>query len=118
MTICCPKCASSEGRSIEAIYRTPEKERPAIAPALARQSEPPEARHPGFWLALTIAFALITVTRFSWSSATAALALCALLSGAMARETLKYNRLYLPRLLDYWHRSFICTRCGEVFVPA
>lgn len=118
MTICCPKCASSEGRSIEAIYKTPERDRPAIAPELARQSQPPEARHPWFWLALTITFAAATVSRYSWTSSTAALALCTTLSGAMTRDALMYNRVYLPRLLEYWHRSFVCTRCGEVFVPA
>ncbi|HKY97134.1 MAG TPA: hypothetical protein VJL35_04700 [Gemmatimonadaceae bacterium] len=115
--ICCPKCASSEGQSIEALYKTPEEERPAIAAHLSRQSEPPEARHPRLWLALTIVFTVMSITTFGGTRETAALMLCGVLSAAMAREALTYNRLYLPRLLEYWHRSFICTRCGEVFVP-
>jgi len=117
VTICCPKCASSEGRSIESIYKTPENERPAIAAGFSRQSEPPEARHPGFWLALTVAFAMATLASFSFGSTTAALAVCAALSAAMTREATTYNRRYLPQLLEYWHRAVICTTCGEVFVP-
>jgi hypothetical protein len=116
--ICCPKCASSKGQSIEAIYKTPEKERSAIAARLFRESAPPEVRHPRFWFGLTAVFVLISATRLSFTSETAALIICAILSAAMARDSLRYNRHYLPRLLEYWHRSFVCTRCGEVFVPA
>jgi hypothetical protein len=116
--ICCPKCASSEGQSIEAIYKTPEKERPPIAARLSPDSRPPEVKHPRFWFGLTVAFVLLSLSRLSFTSETAALAFCASLSASMARDALTYNRQYLPRLLEYWHRSFICTRCGEVFVPA
>ena len=116
--ICCPKCASSQGQSIEAIYKTPEKDRPAIAARLARESGPPAVRHPRFWSGLTVAFVLMSAIRLSFTSETAALIICAILSAAMARDAYRYNRKYLPRLLEYWHRSFVCTRCGEVFVPA
>jgi hypothetical protein len=119
--ICCPKCASGEGRSIEAIYcecRTPERERAPIPAELSRQSAPPERRHPAFWLSMAIVFAVLTAVMLpSSGSTTGALSACAMLSGWMSREATNYNRSDLPRLLEYWHRSFICTRCGEVFVP-
>ena len=119
--ICCPKCASPEGRSIEAIYcecKTPEKERPPIPEELSRQSAPPARRHPMFWLSLGIVFAILTVVTLPASaSTTSALSTCAMLSAFMSRQAMNYNRADLPRLLEYWHRSFICTRCGEVFVP-
>jgi hypothetical protein len=121
MNICCPKCASSDGKSIEAIYcecRTPGRERPEISEDLSRQSAPPLPRRPVLWLSLSIVFAAMVIAAFSSSIPTAtAFAACAALSAWMAREAVAYNRSDLPRLLEYWHRSFICTRCGEVFVP-
>lgn len=122
VTICCPKCASSNGRSIEAVYcecKDPQRENVAIASGLSRQSAPPERRHSGWWLALTGLFIVLTiVTVRSWSVSTTALGACAILSAIMARDAIQYNRCDLPRLLEYWRRSFICTTCGEVFVPA
>ena len=120
MTITCPKCASSEGRSIEEIYcecRTPEQECAAVPAGLKRQAAPPARRHPVLWLSMTMLFAMFTVTTFSSISTTIALVACASLSAWMAREATEYNRSDLPRLLEYWHRSFMCKRCGEVFVP-
>ena len=52
------------------------------------------------------------------SRSAAALAMCGLLSACMAREAIRYNRVDLPKLEEYWRRSFICMRCGEVFVPS
>jgi hypothetical protein len=64
---------------------------------------------------MTIVFVILSVdTR---GQTTIALITCALLSAWMARDALRYNRADLPRLTEYWHHAFMCTRCGEVFVP-
>ena len=121
VTICCPKCASSEGRSVEALYtesKTPDKEQSSIGADLSRQTAPPERRHPAFWISLTILFTILSaITLKSLSQTAAALTACAILSGWMAHEAIEYNRADLPRLLDYWHHSIMCARCGQVFVP-
>jgi hypothetical protein len=119
--ICCPKCASGQGRSIEAVYcecSDVEKRHASEIARLAAQSAPPDRRHPRFWLLLTGAFLVLSVSGLlSLHEGAAPLALCAGLSGWMSHEALRYNRADLPRLLEYWHRSFICMQCGEVYVP-
>ena len=120
MNICCPKCASSDGRSVEAIYCECETSSGTFRRirAASRHFAPPEARHPRFWLSMSIAFTALTAwSAFSATSTLAALGACALLSGWMAYDASRYNRSDLPRLLDYWHHAFMCSRCGEVYVP-
>ena len=120
VNICCPKCASSDGRSVEAIYcecNAPQRRFRRIR-AMSRHFAPPEPKHPKFWLSMSIVFAALTGwSTFAASSAATALGACALLSGWMAYEASRYNRADLPRLLDYWHHAFMCSRCGEVYVP-
>lgn len=71
------------------------------------------------WGLLSAIFAILSITTLaSDRAATAALLACAILSGWMARDALHYNSADFPRLLEYWHRSLMCNRCGEVFVPA
>jgi hypothetical protein len=122
MTICCPKCASRDGRRIEVIYhehRSSKKEQTAFTRALSRQSWPPERRHPVYWLGL--AWLLLTgaiASAVSRPSTSIALIVCIAVCAWVAREADHYNHVDLPRLLDYWHRAIICAKCGEVFVPA
>jgi hypothetical protein len=72
-----------------------------------------------FWLSLAVFFTVLAIAAVPlWTPTTAALGTCAFLAGCMTREAAQYNRSCLPRLLEYWRRSFICTRCGEVFVPS
>jgi hypothetical protein len=122
VTICCPKCTSSEGRRIEVVYserKAPRNEHAAFSRALSRQSTPPERRHPVYWLAL--AWLLLTAaiaSAASMPSMSIALVLSIVLCAWVARDADHYNHVDLPRLLDYWHRAVICEKCGEVFVPA
>ena len=122
MTVTCPKCASCEARSIEAIYCECASQGATVAPGLIRffrQAAPPDRRHPLFWMALTALFTVLVVSGLpSLNGSSGALAACGLLSAWMAREAVRYNRVDLPKLAEYWRRSFICTRCGEVYVPA
>ena len=121
MTINCPKCASTEGRSIEAIYCecTASGSEPFDLARFFRQATPPDRRHPKFWMALTALFIALSLGGLlSASTSTASFAICGLLSGVMTRDAAAFNRAVHPRLLEYWHRSFICTRCGAVYVPA
>jgi len=121
VTISCPKCASSEGKSIEAIYcecRTPQNAQRAITAELSRQSAPPGRRHPAWWMIIAAMFLIAAgFSGIARDSTTLALLTCAALSALMAHDADKYNELDLPRLLEYWHRAFMCERCGEVFVP-
>lgn len=122
MTICCPKCASSEGRSIEAIYcecKTPDSAQRAINAHLSRQSEPPGPRHPVYWVAFASLLTIAAVASVPYSASTSlSLFLCVGLCAWMAREADRYNVDEFPRLVEYWHRAFVCERCGAVFVPA
>lgn len=119
MTICCPKCASSDGRSVESIYCECSANEKKSAAVLLRQAAPPGPRHPQWWFALAVAFtASAAVTIPNADTTTVALLIGAALSGLMARDAVVYNRSILPRLLEYWHRSFMCTRCGQVFLTA
>ena len=70
------------------------------------------------WCVLSAAFAILSLSTLHSSWTPAALAACAILAGWMARDAVHYNSADLPRLLEYWHRSLMCSRCGEVFVPA
>lgn len=121
VTISCPKCASREGKSIEEMYierTTPDHEHAPLPAELARQASPPIRRHPFWWLAASVTFfVLASITLEAPGSVTVALATCGALSAWMERDANRYNELYLPRLTEYWHRAFICERCGEIFVP-
>jgi hypothetical protein len=122
MTICCPKCASSEGRRIEAIYQECKTSQQHTEPhnaVLTRQTAPPQRKHPIFWIAFASVLSVAAIASVTIrASTTIALLLCTILTLWKAREADRYNQLELPRLLDYWHHALICARCGEVFVPA
>ena len=121
-TVCCPKCASSESRRLEAIYAERRAESAGNSPpntGLTRQFAPPERKHPIFWIALASVLSVAAIASVATRiSTTVALALCVSVVVWKAREADRYNQLELPRLLDYWHHAFICQRCGEIFVPA
>ena len=120
--ISCPKCASSEGRSIEAIYcecQSVEMWSPPEREHLAVQSAPPEPQHTALWMVVTALCALLCAGSASFRDGSSlAFAACTLLSGVMTQQAIRYNRRDFPRLLDHWHKSLMCTRCGEVYVPA
>ena len=122
MTISCPKCASRDGRSVESIYCqcTSAQESTSLTTIrLSRKAAPPSPRHPLAWQVLAAVFAIAGLSALrSDVAASAAFTTCAILSGWMARDALRYNNADLPRLLDYWHHSLMCTRCGEMFIPA
>ena len=105
---------------MEAIYcECSATDLPGALRTLSRQSAPPDRRHTSFWLVLTLFFTAISaVALFTGEESSIAFAACTMLSGRMSRDSMRYNRADFPRLLDYWHRSFICMRCGEVYVPA
>jgi len=122
MSICCPKCASSEGRRIEAIYaecKTPTDEHDPVNAELSRQSAPPVRKHPIYWVAFASVLSIAALASFTWRESVAVtLLLSTGLVVLKARDADRYNQFELPRLLDYWHHAVICGCCGEVFVPA
>jgi hypothetical protein len=122
VTAICPKCASKEGRSVEAIYcecRTPQEPRPAGIDEMLRQSSPPEPQHTYLWMIVCVLSAILCMTSATFRDATPiAFGACAVLSATMTHQAFRYNRNDFPLVLDHWHKSYMCTRCGEVYVPA
>jgi hypothetical protein len=121
VTISCPKCASRDGRSIEAIYceyKTPTQSQQTITAELSQRSAPPGRRHPVYWIALAcfLSVTAIAVARYS-APTSSALLISVAMCVWMARDADRYNVFDFPRLAEYWHRAFMCERCGEVFVP-
>lgn len=88
-------------------------------PSAMQLIAPPEPQHTSLWLIVTSLFAMLCVGAATLRDGSSLVfAACTLLSGSMTYQSIHYNRVDFPRLVDYWQKSFMCTRCGEVYVPA
>jgi hypothetical protein len=121
VTISCPKCASNEGKSVEDIYcecRTPHEPRQSSIDEMLKESLPPEPQHTSLWMIVTVLSGILCASSSAFQDATpVAFGACTLLSATMTHQAFRYNRNDFPLLLDHWHKSYMCTRCGEVYVP-
>ena len=108
LTTSCPKCASSEARSLVYLHQ-----RGAVA-----HVPPPRKRDESGWVLLATASALLMLATF------ASVHLIAFAFGGVsgmaawtAFNVHSYNRSRLPELRARWEHSVMCSSCGEVFLP-
>lgn len=129
-TFTCPHCGSENVQSCPIIFQSGTSGSDAVTAAdkfiavtkgvtmtnLARSVAPPEKKETG-WLA-TAFFAFLTWV-FLDSKETWLIILLVILTGASFKENLdkkNYNEKVWPALYDTWLHSYLCHRCGNVFV--
>lgn len=143
MRITCPKCSSSEARSLSLIHReglTNTQGQTAgtsvgslggslgvstmrgtitaqSQTVLSKEAAPPEARAFFPWVLSAIVLGLFVLAQLGdigfW---TVVAALLAVLSVLQAKRARAFNTQELPGLKARWDQSFMCNRCGQVFV--
>jgi hypothetical protein len=145
MNLACPKCTSQEVRKLSLIHNeglsiiNTQSQTVAFGggafggvgstaaagtstvgrqqTALSKQAAPPAKKHWILWATLAGFFALFTMgglTRPSFG--TLFTLIIAGLGVRFALQARKYNAEIHPSLQQQWERSFMCNRCGEVFV--
>jgi hypothetical protein len=80
---------------------------------------PPRRRNAGGWIALAAGCA-VTAAALAVAGWTGPVALAgaAAVAGWQAHEARVFNTRAWPALQAVWERSYVCGRCGEVFLPA
>jgi hypothetical protein len=138
MRIVCPRCASLETCSLSLIHREGLSHSQAIAgvavgssggagtvsavshsrsSVLSKHTAPPRKKNVTGWLLLAGALGMVllgSIRAFGWS--TILLAGSAVFAGYMAKTAHDYNTSAYPSLYSSWQQSFMCSRCGAVFV--
>jgi hypothetical protein len=101
----------------EAGLPTNTERKPPHETALSKQAAPPTKKPAVMWAAASAIFAIVAVLSLSRSPlfTTVAFASVAVAIGFAARA-MTYNSMVFPRLHEQWERSFMCNRCGSVFV--
>jgi hypothetical protein len=87
--------------------------------ALSKQASPPAKKHTILWGGASVIMAIWTLTSFFPITFGSFILLG--LTALGVRLTLKawqFNRDEYPDMYAKWEQSFMCNRCGEVFVPA
>lgn len=100
MDLACPKCAST-----------------AVRPLGIADMAPPGKRWWRPWALLAAECGLIALAGRDRLEAVMTPALAAAVVATwLALRAWRYNTMRLPKLLRRWEQSFMCDRCGEVFV--
>lgn len=104
----CPKCASREVRAISLVETTDG----------ASLSMPPAPRPWIPWGLVAAAAVILVVGSLPHRRVLAfGAAVGALLASLGAFTALRHNKWTYPAQRERWERSFLCERCGELFVP-
>ena len=107
LTISCPKCASSEARSLEFLRRR----------GAAAHIPPPRKRDESGWVLLSTASALLMLATLAAPLISFAFGGISALAAWTAFNAHSYNRRRLPQLRARWKHSVMCSSCGEIFLP-
>ena len=145
MELACPKCTSGEVRKLAMIYNEGLSiintqtvgsgvgvGRGGMAfgggsatttgrqqTALSKQAAPPSKKHAILWSGLAVIMGIWTFTSFFPISFGSFLLLgLTALAVRFALKAFQFNREEYPGMYARWEQSFMCNRCGEVFVPA
>lgn len=87
--------------------------------ALSKQASPPGKKHAILWSIAAVIMGIWTLTSFFPISMGSLLLLGAtVLAGRFALKGFQWNKEEYPGLYARWEQSFMCNRCGEVFVLA
>lgn len=143
MNVLCPKCTSGEVRSLSLIYREGLSHSvtnttgtgfggarggfgggtmSAVShgrsqTVLSKEAAPPSKKRVVTWLVLTVIFSFLFLgSTKDFGVSTLVFAGVAALSIWMAMNNREYNATQFPELYSRWQRSFMCNRCGAVFV--
>ena len=143
MNLVCPKCASVEARSLSLIYReglshtqtnttgvgfggaaggvgagtVSAVSHGRSQTALSKEASPPTRKNVIGWLLLTIFFGFFFLGSIkSFGLMTIIFAGIAALGFWMAKNNREYNASQFPELYNRWQQSFMCNRCGAVFI--
>jgi len=146
MSYSCPKCASSEVRKLSLVYNeglstinSQSFSAGSMAgsgggmgwgtastatvgrqqSALSKQAAPPPRKAWLFWGFVAGLFGLMGVSSLAHPGISTLV--CLGIAAWSVRQFLSaraYNATVHPDLLQRWERSFLCNRCGEMFVPA
>jgi len=69
------------------------------------------------WAAAAAVFAIVAVLSLSSSAVMTAMGFTSVaVAIGFAARAMTYNSMVFPRLYEQWEHSFMCTRCGSVFV--
>jgi hypothetical protein len=117
----CPRCGSAEIRKLSLIYQTGlpanAERKPAHEAALSKQAAPPTKKPAVMWVVAAFMFVIVAVAMLWSSRAMTAMAFLFLaIAIGFAVRAMTYNSMVFPRLHDQWERSFMCNRCGNIFV--
>jgi hypothetical protein len=91
--------------------------KPPHETALSKQAAPPTKKPAVMWAAAAAVFAILAVLSLSSSAVMTAMAFGSVaVAIGFATRAMTYNSLVFPRLYEQWAHSFMCARCGRVFV--
>jgi hypothetical protein len=116
----CPRCGSPDVRQLSLIHvtglPTAARNGRVAQSALSRSAAPPVKKHAVLWSLLSVVAAVVATTTFAvGGSGPVVVAAVAVLAAAFAVRAARYNAKVYPELRRLWERSFMCTRCGDVF---
>ncbi len=87
--------------------------------ALSKEASPPGKKHAILWSIAAVIMGIWTLSSFFPISLGSLLLLGAtVLAGRFALKGFQWNKEEYPGLYARWEQSFMCNRCGEVFVLA
>ena len=112
MSDCCPKCASVDVRKLSLVYGSDQG-------ALSRVAAPPVKKPWATWAATAVLSFLpvFAHVREPGPGTVLMMGISALTAG-FAFNAWTYNARVHPALLERWQRSFLCNRCGNVFISS
>lgn len=126
----CPRCRSENVQSCPVIYQSGTSGSASVTAAdrfiavtrgktmtdLARSVAPPMRKKTGWWVTVVLICVtlLLLNTNHTWLIVIALGAAC--LSGKDNFDAKEYNEQIWPRIYDTWLHSYLCHRCGNIFV--
>jgi hypothetical protein len=136
--VVCPKCTSRDVHQLSRLHHDGRPSGPDGVPAEAANVgdgdpvgnnvitaapnlpalAPPRRRDQRAWAVLSAGCALAAAVLVAggWPGAVV-LACAAAASAWQAHETRAFNSRAWPALQAVWERSYVCARCGEIFLP-
>ena len=112
MSDSCPKCASVDVRKLSLVHGSDRG-------PLSRVAAPPAKKPWALWAATAAVSSLPVVANVRQPGTWTVLMMgIAALAAGFAFNAWTYNSRVHPALLERWQQSFLCNRCGNVFVSS
>ena len=108
----CPKCASVDVRKLSLVHESDQG-------PLSRVAAPPAKKPWALWAAAAAVSSLpVLVHARQPGTGTLLMMGVAALTAGFAFNAWMFNSRVHPALLERWQQSFLCNRCGNVFVSS